>query len=121
MPAWQVDYTDEFEAWWVDLTNEQQEALDARVMLVSEVGPGLRRPVVAAIQGSRFRNMKELRVARGGILRVLFAFDPRQHAILLIGGDKSGQWDRWYRWSIPRADSLYEEHLRQLRGEGVID
>lgn len=65
--------------------------------------------------------MKELRVSKAGELRVLFAFDPRRCAILLLGGDKSGQWKRWYRWAVPAADDLYDTHLKQLRQEGLTD
>jgi hypothetical protein len=61
--------------------------------------------------------MKELR-PRGGNLRILFAFDPRRAAILLLGGDKTGQWSSWYERTIPQADDLYDEHLRELRDEG---
>jgi len=50
----------------------------------------------------------------------LYAFDPRRAAILLIGGDKTGD-DRWYEKNVPIADRLYEEHLRQLREEGLND
>lgn len=59
--------------------------------------------------------MKELRVSKEGALRVLFAFDPRRHAILLVGGDKSGRWAEWYRLAIPEADDLYDAHLGELR------
>ena len=52
---------------------------------------------------------------------MLFAFDPRRHAILLIGGDKSGHWDSWYDWSIPYADDLYDTHLQELNEEGLLD
>ena len=65
--------------------------------------------------------MKELRASKGGALRVLFAFDPRRHAILLLGGDKSGQWHRWYDRAIPEADRLHDVHLEELRGEGLLD
>jgi len=119
--VWEVEYTDEFEQWWRDLTEEQQEALDDRVMLLAEHGPILKRPVVAETTSSRHPNMKELRVSKGGTLRVLFAFDPRRHAILLLGGDKSGQWEEWYRWAIPAADDLYDTHLQELRDEGFLD
>jgi hypothetical protein len=64
--------------------------------------------------------MKELRASKGGALRVLFAFDPRRQAILLIGGDKSGEWESWYRTAIPEADDLYDTHLQELRDEGLI-
>ena len=65
--------------------------------------------------------MKELRVSKAGALRVLFAFDPRRHAILLLGGDKSGRWKQWYRSAVPAADDLYDTHLRELRDEGLLD
>ena len=65
--------------------------------------------------------MRELRTqARGRPLRTLYAFDPQRSAILLIGGDKTGD-DRWYDVHIPIADRLYDEHLNQLRKEGLID
>ena len=118
---WEVEYTDEFEQWWLDLTQEQQEALDARVMLLAEHGPGLKRPVVGNIEASRHANMKELRTSKGAALRVLFAFDPRRHAILLLGGDKSGEWSDWYEWAVPQADDLYDTHLQELDDEGLLD
>lgn len=119
--VWEVEFTDEFGEWWDGLTPEQQEALDDRVMLLAEVGPSLRRPVVGEITWSRHANMKELRVSKAGALRVLFAFDPRRHAILLLGGDKSGRWKEWHGWAIPRADDLYDTHLEELRAEGLLD
>jgi hypothetical protein len=65
--------------------------------------------------------MKELRVVRGGALRILFAFDPRRAAILLLGGDKTGQWNEWYRTAVPEADRLYDEHLNGLERESASD
>jgi hypothetical protein len=53
-------------------------------------------------------------------LRVLFAFDPQRQVILLLGGDKSGQWDNWYKWAIPAADRLYDTYIEELRSEGLI-
>ncbi len=50
-------------------------------------------------------------------LRLLFAFDPERHAILLLAGDKAGNWQRWYTKNIPIADRLFDEHLRRLRGQ----
>lgn len=55
-----------------------------------------------------------------GNLRVLFAFDPRQHAILLIGGDKTGRWRQWYEEYIPIADDIYDAYLQELREEGLL-
>jgi len=56
-----------------------------------------------------------------GVLRVLFAFDPRRTAILLIGGDKSDDWDNWYETAVPLADDLFDEHLAELEREAGTD
>lgn len=72
---WLVEYTDEFGEWWAMLAETQQEDL------LEEHGPALGRPTVDTIEGSRHLNMKELRIASNGQLRVLFAFDPRRTAI----------------------------------------
>jgi hypothetical protein len=61
--------------------------------------------------------MRELRIQHAGRpYRVLYAFDPRRAAILLIGGDKTGD-KRWYEVHVPLADRLYEEHLNELAEE----
>ncbi|MGI8461028.1 MAG: type II toxin-antitoxin system RelE/ParE family toxin [Solirubrobacterales bacterium] len=119
---WEVEFTDEFEEWWDGLTPAQQEALNQRVQLLAASGPNLKRPTVGAIKGSQHDpQMKELICdAEGAAMRVLFVFDPRRTAILLIGGDKSGEWDRWYKRLVPEADKLYDHHLEELRKEGVI-
>ncbi len=75
--------------------------------------------MVDTIEASRLPNLKELR-RRGGHLRVLFAFDPRRVAILLLGGDKRGRWKTWYVEAISQAERLYDEHLAQLRLEGEL-
>lgn len=63
--------------------------------------------------------MKELRPGSAGRseLRILFAFDPARSAIMLIAGDKAGNWVRWYRKNVPVADDLFDDHLDSLRGE----
>jgi len=119
--AWEVEFTEQFEAWWMSLTEAQQDALDDRIMLLIADGPALGRPAVDHVESSRHPNMKELRTSSGGALRVLFAFDPKRSAILLIGGDKSGRWSEWYRTAVPLADDLYDEHLTELKQEGLPD
>jgi hypothetical protein len=119
-PVWEVEVTDQFIDWWSTLSAAQREAVTDRVDLLAERGPDLGRPVVDRIHSSRHQSMKELRAAKGGALRVLFSFDPRRHAILLLGGDKSGEWNDWYASAIPRADDLYDEYLRELEEEGLI-
>lgn len=118
---WNVEGTDEFAAWYDTLTHEQQDALAARIDMLEQYGPSLKRPTVGEIQSSRYAPlMKELRVSEAGQLRVLFAFDPRRTAILLLGGDKTANWREWYRTAIPEADRLYEAYLEELRTEGII-
>lgn len=111
---WTVEVTKEFDVWWQSLTDAQHQALTGRIDLLGEHGPALGRPAVDHIAGSRHPNMKELRASSGGALRVLFAFDPDRSAILLIGGNKSGEWNRWYRTAVPLADDLYDQHLAEL-------
>lgn len=118
---WEVEYTDEFGDWWNDLSDEEQESLDASVRLLEERGPTLGFPHSSGINGSKHQHMRELRTQHDGRpLRTLYAFDPRRAAILLIGGDKTGA-DRWYDIHVPIADRLYDDHLKQLRKEGLID
>lgn len=118
--VWDVLFTDTFGDWWETLTSDQQDALADRVDLLQQQGPNLGRPIVDTIHGSAYNNMKELRISRDGALRVLFIFDPIRRAILLLGGDKTGQWEQWYREAIPLADALYAEYLEELRKEGLI-
>lgn len=116
---WEVEYTDEFERWWDELDVANQTSIAEAVKRLIQSGPALGRPTVDTIHASRHPNMKELRPARGTI-RILFAFDLRRMAILLIGGDKRGLWNAWYAEMIPIADRLYDEHLRTLRRDGEI-
>jgi hypothetical protein len=117
--AWEVEYTDEFEAWWNTLTSDEQVEIDAKVRLLEERGSVLPRPHSDVIAQSRHANMKELRgraLKPGGErseLRVLYAFDPNRTAILLIGGDKTGN-PGWYDQFVPIADDLFDKHLREI-------
>lgn len=117
---WEIEVTDQFLSWWQTLTSDQRESLTDRIDLLGELGPTLGRPVVDRIHSSRHQNMKELRGSKDGVLRVLFAFAPRRTAILLLGGDKTGRWDAWYRQAIPEADDLYDQHVAELRTEGLM-
>lgn len=112
--AYEVEFTDEFEAWWDDLEAEEQRSVRAEVQQLMEFGPFLRYPHCSSIRGSRHGRMRELRIQHHGRpYRVLYAFDPRRVAILLIGGDKTGD-DRWYERFIALADDLYDQHLREI-------
>ena len=114
---WEVEYTDELGAWWEALSEAEQESVDASVRLLEMRGPHLGFPHTSGIRGSRYSEMRELRLQhQGRPYRILYAFDPRRHAILLIGGDKTGK-DRWYDVFIPLADNLYDVHLSTLKKE----
>jgi hypothetical protein len=117
--AWEVEFTDEFEQWWHTLSESEQGKVDARVSLLMEHGPNLGFPFSSQVKASRFPEMRELRAQSGGDpLRMLYAFDSRRTAILLVAGDKTGD-DRWYERNVPMADRLFERHLRTIReGEG---
>ena len=99
--------------WLRELDDDSYEQVMAALELLASQGPHLGRPVVDSVRHSRHRNMKELRPGSSGRseLRVLFAFDPARRAIMLVAGDKAGDWDRWYKKNIPRADDLFDAHL----------
>lgn len=118
--SWDVENTDEFGGWFVDLSEADQDAIDFTVDLLIAQGPSLRFPHSSGINNSRHSHMRELRIqSEGRPLRVFYAFDPRRSAILLIGGDKAGD-DRFYDRLIPVADELYDVHLRELKQEGLL-
>ncbi len=118
--SWNVEITDEFESWWNNLSEGEQDDVAAVIGLLEGKGPSLPFPFSSGIKGSRHSHMRELRVQHAGTpYRVLYAFDPRRCAILLIGGNKTGN-DRWYTELIPFADRLYDEHLEALKREGLI-
>lgn len=102
--SYRVLTTDEFERWFLGLTAKEQAK-----------GPSLPFPHSSAISGSRHGHMRELRIQVGGHpYRVLYAFDPNRMAILLVGGDKTGDEKRWYKSFVPVADDLYDAHLASL-------
>jgi hypothetical protein len=112
--AWGVEYTDEFGHWWDELEVAGQEDTAYVVRLLEERGPNLGYPYSSKIRQSRHEVMRELRIQHAGRpYRVLYAFDPRRTAILLIGGDKTGN-DRWYDEHVPWADRLYDEYLNEI-------
>ncbi|WP_321355369.1 type II toxin-antitoxin system RelE/ParE family toxin [Pseudomonas extremaustralis] len=115
---WEIEYTDEFGAWWEQLDENEQVSVSASVDLLGLFGPGLRFPHTSDIKGARYGQLRELRIQHAGRpFRVLYAFDPRRCALLLIGADKTGQ-RRWYEEYVPVAEKLYDIHLQTLRKEG---
>jgi hypothetical protein len=118
--AWDVEFTDEFGVWWAELTESEQEDVAAVVEILEQKGPQLRRPYSGFIESSKHSNMKELVIQHAGRpYRVLYAFDPRRNAILLLGGDKTGN-ANWYQENVPKADKIYDAHLAALKKEGQL-
>ncbi len=119
---WEVSLHVEVEAWFLDICRADPVSADLiaeAIDLLAEHGPGLGRPLVDRIHGSRYHNMKELRPGSSGTIevRLIFAFDPAREAIFLVAGDKSGQWKAWYKMAIPLADERFEQHVINLKQE----
>ena len=118
MGSWPVTTTDVFRDWYKDLSPNDLADVNAIVDLLAEHGPALRRPIVGAIEGPEAdRKLKELIV---GSIRILFAFDSRRTAVLLVGGDEAvgkKKWKKWYEDAIPQAQHLMEVHEAETAGE----
>ena len=116
----EVEYTNEFGDRRAGLSDDELDNITAVVELLMEHGPRLRLPYSSGVSGSRHSQMRELPVqSPSRPLRVFYAFDPRRSAILLIGGDKTGN-ARFYKQYVPVADRLYDVYLEELRQEGLI-
>jgi hypothetical protein len=116
---WDVDLT-LIEAWIDSLDDEEYDNVIAALEQLEEHGPVTRRPFVDTLEGSAHPNMKELRprATKGGAhIRVIFAFDIKSRAILLVAGDKAGNWTKWYATNIPIADRLFSAHQEKLMKE----
>ena len=123
---WQIEYNHIVS--WLDTLDSQSVAhIFAALELLEQEGPMLGRPLVDTIKGSAFKNMKELCPASPGSseVRILFAFDPKRRAILLLGGNKAkgkngkAKWSNWYKQAIPKADALYRRHLTMMGDSDV--
>ena len=116
---WEVLLVAEVAEWFATLAvaDPRTAALvEDAVDNVAEHGPSLGRPLVGSVAGSRVHNMKELRPGSTGRseVRILFVFDPKRRAILLVAGDKAGEWQLWYAKNIPIAEERYAAHLAEL-------
>jgi len=116
--AWSVKVTEEYAAWFTVLVKEDLSSATQVAQAVAALrgeGPALGRPLVDRIEGSKVHHLKELRPGSAGRseIRVLFAFDPTRSALLLLGEDKAGNWQRWYRQNIPIAEQLYLEYTKE--------
>jgi hypothetical protein len=95
------------------LSELERKSVAVSIERLGALGPGAGRPLVDSVEGSKHSNLKELRPTQ--TIRVFFAFDSRRVAMLLVGGDKAGRTKRFYRRMIPKADKIYDTHLRRLQ------
>ena len=111
---WELDVR-LIEDWILGLSAEDYDLVAAAFVLLRTDGPALGRPLVDTISNSQLKNLKELRPGSTGRseMRILFAFDPARKAIMLLAGDKSGQWKKWYKKNIPIAEERYQIYLEQ--------
>ncbi|MDR2587949.1 MAG: type II toxin-antitoxin system RelE/ParE family toxin [Spirochaetales bacterium] len=115
--VWEIEYTEEFENWWNGLSEAEQDAVAFSVGLLGDRGPSLGYPHSSSVGQSRHKKMRELRSQSGGKpVRTFYIFDPSRTAILLVGGDKTGN-DRFYDVMIPKADKIYDDYLKELKEE----
>ena len=123
---WEILLTEGVEAFLDALYETDREShrlVNQAILVLERNGPAEGRPLVDTITASRLPNMKELRPSSAGRteIRILFVFDPYRSAVLLVAGDKSGQWNRWYRTSIPEAERIYEDYLVARKREEYHD
>lgn len=114
---WNIIFDPDFRVWFYQQEQGLQDEVFSVLSLLMELGPALGRPRVDTLEGSSVKNMKELRIQfKGEPWRILFAFDPSRQAILLVGGNKTGN-KRWYKENIPIADKRYQKYLKKLKEE----
>jgi len=112
--AWEIEVSDEFKDWYNSLDEPEWESVNSAVGKLERYGPELGRPYADTLYSSKFPNLKELRIQhRGRPLRILFIFDPRGNAYLILGGDKTGD-ANWYVVAIRQAEAIYAQHLKEL-------
>jgi hypothetical protein len=117
--TWHLEMTGEVREWLHQLRKDDRftaRLVGQAIQALVEEGPDLGRPLVDRIKGSSLHHLKELRPGSTGSteIRVLFAFDPERSAVLLVAGDKAGQWSEWYRRAIPVAEERYTKWLDHL-------
>lgn len=114
---WTIKTTDTFDHWFTSLNDSDRASVLAALMVLREKGPGLPRPYADTLKGSRFSNMKELRIqSRGEPIRAFFAFDPARTGIVLCAGNKVGN-KRFYDEMLPVADREYTNWLNTTKKE----
>ena len=99
--------------WFQGLDDDDTSAVARVVDMLEMRGVALPFPCSSAIQGTKLA-LRELRVqSKGRPLRVLYVFDPLRRAVLLVGGDKTGD-DQFYARMIPRAEHIWSDYLKEI-------
>jgi hypothetical protein len=112
--GWTIIFHEAFRDWLYEQEEDVQDSIFAGIGLLKQEGPLLGRPYVDTLQGSQYPNLKELRVQHGGEpWRILFAFDTIRQAVVLVGGNKTGD-ARWYKKNISIAERRFSQHLETL-------
>ena len=113
--AWEVETTDEYDAWFLKQNANGQASIQMLVELLKIYGPQLPRPYADTLKGSKLSNLKELRPkATASVFRIAFLFNKKRSAILLIGGDKKGKDEKlFYRNFIKQAEEIYQQYLNK--------
>jgi hypothetical protein len=119
---WEILMTTQVEEFLDELyaaDRASHQLVNQAILVLERNGPGEGRPLVDTVTASRIANMKELRPPSAGRseIRILLVFDPWRSVILLVAGDKSGEWSRWYRTAIPQAEQLYDDYVAERRKE----
>ena len=113
---------------WLDEQDESTlRQLYADLLVLEREGPSLGHPLVDRVKGSKLHHLKELRVTSCGqsVIRILFAFDPKRQAVMLLAGDKSqagpskAKWNGWYAINVPKAEQIYRRHVRRFDRDGT--
>ncbi|EIT7186511.1 diaminopimelate decarboxylase [Serratia sp. SRS-8-S-2018] len=113
---WEIKTTDAFDHWLRSLSDADRACVLAALMVLREKGPGLPRPYADTVKGSRYSNMKELRIqSRGEPLRAFFAFDPNRIGMVLCAGNKAGDEKRFYDRMLQIADREFTNWLNTLK------
>lgn len=111
-----IKTTDTFERWFTSLNDTDRARVFAALLVLREKGPGLSRPYADTLRGSRYSDMKELRIqSRGEPIRAFFAFDPARTGIVLCAGNKVGNEKRFYDEMLPVAEREFTNWLKTFK------
>ena len=113
MNNWQIITSERFDTWFLKQSEDEQAAILGKIYLLEEYGPNLSRPYADTLKGSKFPNLKELRIKTGShVFRVTYIFDPEQNGLLLIGGDKKGKNEKkFYNDLVKESEQIYTAYL----------